>query len=171
LILIDPFGLKDWCARETWDLLMQVRSAAQNGGMLWVRDLYWGTHDPNVNNGKGLDFKGSGDTFIVNGKCYKADAFGNFIAGFAGENAGGYFGLLGASIGGIGFDVFDSSRKSNMNPFSLDSDSRADIKAGFNFSSTLNNTVYHYCPVIDRAKMPNTPVVIDDYRSLDLLTI
>jgi len=29
----------------------------------------------------------------------------------------------------------------------------------------------HYCPVIERAKMPTTPVVIDDYRSLGLLTI
>jgi hypothetical protein len=35
----------------------------------------------------------------------------------------------------------------------------------------LNYLIIHYCPVIDRAKMPNTPVVIDDYRSLDLLTI
>jgi hypothetical protein len=34
-----------------------------------------------------------------------------------------------------------------------------------------NDMAGHYCPVIDRAKMPNTPVVIDDYRSLDLLTI
>ena len=29
----------------------------------------------------------------------------------------------------------------------------------------------HYCPVVEKAKVPNTPVVIDDYRSLDLLTI
>jgi hypothetical protein len=29
----------------------------------------------------------------------------------------------------------------------------------------------HYCPVIEKAKMPNTHVVIDDYRTLDLLTI
>jgi hypothetical protein len=29
----------------------------------------------------------------------------------------------------------------------------------------------HYCPVVEKAKVRNTPVVIDDYRSLDLLTI
>jgi len=29
----------------------------------------------------------------------------------------------------------------------------------------------HYCPVIEKAKVPRTPVVIDDYPSLDLLTI
>jgi hypothetical protein len=89
-----------------------------------------------------LDFKGSGDTFIVNGKCYKDSAFGNFVAGFAGDNAGGYFGLLGAEAGGIAFDVTDRSRKSNWNPFSLDADSRPDINAGFNFSSSVNHTVY-----------------------------
>lgn len=33
------------------------------------------------------------------------------------------------------------------------------------------SSIYHYCPVIERVKMPNTRVVIDDYRSLDLLTI
>ena len=142
--LWDPFGLKDWSAQETWDLLMEVRSRAQNGGMSWAWNQYpltpWQHPDPDLR----LDFKAQSpnDTFVVHDKCYKADEFGNFLAGFAGENAGGYFGLWGEEAGGIAFDAVDPSRKSNWNPFSLDADSRPDIRAGFNFASSVNNTVY-----------------------------
>ena len=106
-------------------------------------DVLWNQYMGHPDKDLPLDFKiqKRADTFIVNGKCYKPDAFGNFVAGFAGESAGGRFGLWGAEIGGIWFDITDQSRKSNLNPLSWDADSRPDINAGFRFSRVVNQAV------------------------------
>ena len=98
---IDICGLNDWCEAETWDILMNLRSQAQQGGMKWAWNQYMGSKE-----GTPLDFKYTNwkDTYIVEGTRYGADEFGNFVAGWVGEHAGGGVGVLGSMVGGFFFD-------------------------------------------------------------------
>jgi hypothetical protein len=85
-----------------------------------------------------LDFKYTNwkDTYIVEGTRYRADEFGNFVAGWVGEHAGGGVGVLGSMIGGILFDWGDPcSKNPRWNP---DADSREDILAGAGYARKIN---------------------------------
>jgi len=130
---IDSDGLRAWSESETFDLLMGLRSQAQKGGMKWAWNQYMDSETIS-----GLDFKylNPNDTFIVEGDCYESDSFGNFVAGWIGQNAGGAIRVLGSLTGGI---IFDWGNPSSPNPrWNPDADSRADILSGASYARKIN---------------------------------
>ena len=135
----DPSGPRVWSERETYNLLMNLRAQAQEGGLSWAWNQYM--------EGSNLDFKylNAGDYFTIEGNCLKADEFGNFVAGWIGRNAGGMIGVAGSLVGGVIFDMGNSFSPNHWwNP---DADSRADILNGARYAGTVNfiksiNTMY-----------------------------
>ena len=114
---IDPFGLRDWSCGETQGFLNQ----AKEEGFLeaFFNHSQYGLYGKNTGAfdfGQNPDF--AGDTFDVGGETLSASQFGNYIAGYGSEYAGGSIGYSAARLMGI---VYDKG---------LDKDSVPDIDKG-----------------------------------------
>jgi len=123
--MVDLLGLKDYSEQETSDILNKARCEMDNTRWPWSLSKMADEHG----SGAKYDYKVNAefDTFVVNGRKLVSDQFGNFIAGYQGDNAG-LFGYSGVRIAGWWFDYVES--KARHIPFDWDADSVPDINAG-----------------------------------------
>jgi len=109
----DPLGLVCHSALETQRILAKAYSDAIAGPIQGLENIAANSTDP-----RKFDFKigASDDTFSVNGRIMHADAFGNYIAGFAAQAYdqiyspfGVPFAQAAVKAAGIGYHVLDHS--------------------------------------------------------------
>jgi len=126
ILLVDPFGLKDYNELETQQFIVDAYESA-TGGPTIANGLVNIYVDLNGNRSTGkvgrFDFGNQqehwDDTFLVGGQRYTADEFGNFIAGFEGKtwedkyNGGLPFALPLVHLGGIFYHLAGNSKAHN----------------------------------------------------------
>jgi len=125
--LWDPFGLTDYNATQTRLILYRAYRDATEGPLKGLLNI--------KSNSQGdFDFKGSGDRFCVNGALMSDAAFGNFIAGFAGQayddTYGGNLALDTVLLYGIGYHIQQYENGETNFGDILDASGRPDILAG-----------------------------------------
>jgi RHS repeat-associated protein len=125
--LWDVLGLTDFNATQTRLLLYRAYRDATEGPLQGLLNI--------KSNSQGdFDFKDSGDTFCINGKQMSDAAFGNFIAGFAGQayddTYGGHLALETVLLFGVGYHI--QAYENGKIDFGdiLDASGRPDILAG-----------------------------------------
>jgi len=117
---LDPFGLRAYSCDKVQRILANVRVNASRGAL--PRRL-WNVGTAHCRFCR-YDFKWKRplDTFVMGKTQWRADEFGNFVAGYAGEYAAGDAGYWLVRAAGAGIDAYDNS--------GLDQDSVPDIDAG-----------------------------------------
>lgn len=128
LNFVDPAGFKHHTAGETKRILEKARrDAAGLGGPLraYRNHAVPGVLDPKK--------RSSGDTYQVGTRCFRADEFGNFLAGYAGYHTLDGFGIVFVTAGGWWFDWFEDFTV--RRPFNHDEDSRPDVEAGYEYAA------------------------------------
>ena len=124
--LVDPFGLKDYTACETAELLEKARGGKYEMPLTKAAKAAWRSRG-----GGSFDFKlqnNGADTFVVGNSKLSGASFGNYIAGYSGVYAGGIIGEISVGFAGVFFDAI--SHMTGEGTFDWDADSRPDIDAG-----------------------------------------
>ena len=136
LWFIDPLGL--YSEEETLAIILEASQSA-SAGPLNSEGLINAimNHTTFLGGDSRYDYKvhEPDATFIVNGRTYRADEFGNFLAGVSGQSWAGTLGVHFVYVGGILYDIADDYIGGR--PFNYDADSRPDINAGANWVPPL----------------------------------